>query len=92
MKGYSTKYALTQGIQAVEINEAYGTPDSKYRYTKSIDGDLRRLQLVVDKPFFETKEAAEENAREQARRKVASLEKQLGWARPLTENPIWSES
>ena len=70
MKGFSTKYALSNGIQEVEVELV---PSGEY--VDNADGYL--TYLVLGKTFFKTREDAEHNARQQATKKIASLEKQL---------------
>lgn len=82
MKGYSTKYALTQGI-SIEDVEPGSNP--AYVYTRR-----NRNQYVVGRTFFEDREAALANARAQAKRKAASLKKQLAKLEALAVTPLWS--
>lgn len=85
MKGYSTKYALTKGIEAVEVDDV--DRDSKYQYCKADLG--LGMQLVEGKTFFASSTDAEANAVEQANRKIASLEKSLTKMRALAKSPKW---
>jgi hypothetical protein len=70
MKGFSTKYALSNGIQEVEVELV---PSGEY--VDNADGYL--TYLVLGKTFFEHQNDAEHNARQQATKKIASLEKQI---------------
>ena len=96
MKGYMTKYALTQGIVEVETGH-YGEELPRdngvtYRYTKAPGVGNGTIQLVDGRDFFADRDAAEADARRRARRKVASLEKSLAKMRRLAESPKWAKS
>lgn len=86
MKGYSTKYALTQGIQIVEVEDP--KPGEVYCHCKPAPNYLP-VQLIIGKTFFETVEAAEANAMEQAEKKIDSLKKALTKVRQLAKKPKW---
>ncbi len=85
LEGYSVKYALTAGIAPVVVEQE---GDEKYVY---VCGKGPAQQLIIGRTFFESREAAEEKAREMACRKVASLEKQLAEMRALAETPKYSK-
>jgi glycine/D-amino acid oxidase-like deaminating enzyme len=88
MKGYSTKYALTQGIEAVTVEPGDG--DARYVYTAS--KRLRnRNQYIVGKTFFESRDEAVTHAKQQAARKARALRKQLAKIDALAETPIWAK-
>jgi hypothetical protein len=78
LAGYSTKYALTQGISKVKIDLFAGLRtgdlpnDKDYVYTAG----RYHIQLIVGKTFFESIHDAEANARLQAKKKLVSLDKQ----------------
>lgn len=84
MRGFSTKYALTKGIEEVEVNPSL-SGDAKYVYciTKGYP-----TQLVVGRDFFEDRGAAERDARRRATEKIASLERQI--ARLVKKMREWS--
>ncbi len=85
MKGFSTKYALTQGIAEVEVEVGFaGTPN--YVYSKGPYRD----QFVVGQTFFTERDEALKNAREQACRKAVSLEKALAKVKALAVTPRWA--
>lgn len=84
-KGYSTKYALTMGIHEVTLDSEFSN-DRNYVYTKA-SGMVLRQQLQRGKTYFTDLEEAKENARKQAVRKVASLEKQLSEMKKLAKAP-----
>jgi hypothetical protein len=81
ISGYSTKYALTQGIYKVEIDLEYGGDpepkkgDAVYSSDHKYPGSVRQ-QLHYGKTFFENVHDAEENARSQAKKKLTSLDRQ----------------
>ncbi len=83
IKGYATKYALTQGIFPVEVEPGGGDP--QYVYT-----ERNRNQFVVGRTFFEDREAAIANAKQQAARKARALREQLAKIDRLAETPIWA--
>lgn len=82
MKGFSTKYALTNGIREVEVS--YGT--GGYVYT----ADRYSTQLVPGKTFFKTRKEAELVAQRRATEKIASLEKQIEKLHQLALFPKWA--
>lgn len=71
MKVYTTKYALTTGIELVEVKP--GSDDSKYVYTT---GPYSQ-QFVMGKTAFLTYEEAATAACAMRDKKVASIQKQL---------------
>ena len=86
MKGYSTKYALTQGIQTVEVEDQKPDVKSKYVFIK----DQYDVELEYGINFFESADAAEIAAKQMAKRRVINLNKQLDKVKPLTRKPRWS--
>lgn len=84
MRGFSTKYALTKGIEEVEVNPSL-SGDAKYVYyiTNGYSN-----QLVVGRDFFEDRSAAERDARRRATEKIAALERQI--ARLVKKVREWS--
>ena len=90
MKGYSTKYCLTKGIQEVEVG---GPPEAgytgKYRYVKSFMNVVQQLETGIT--FFTDRDAAEIAAMQAAKRKIRSLEKSLTKMRHLAKKPRWFE-
>ena len=85
MKGYSTKYALTLGIEEVEVHAVDN--DTKYVYTGR-RGELG-TQLVKGRNFFDKKEDAEKEAKKQATKEVVRLRRQLAKMAELEKNPKW---
>ncbi len=86
IKGFSTKYALTSGIQPCTVRPQPDEPDSKYVYTVGRIG----VQLVRGKTFFESLDDAIENAREQALRKLRSLDRSSARIASLAATPLVS--
>ena len=86
MKGYSTKYALTQGIQTVEVEDQKPDVKSKYVFIK----DQYDVELEYGINFFESAAAAEIAAMQAAKRKVISLNKSLAKVKVLARKPRWS--
>lgn len=84
VKGFSTKYALTQGIAAVSVEREDG---SKYVYGRS---NGYQSQYIVGVTFFESREDAIENAKQQAARKARSMRKRLAKIDRLAETPMWA--
>jgi flavin-binding protein dodecin len=84
MEGYMTKYCLSRGIEEVHVED---THDGIYRYTVG----MYRIQLKVGSEFFESKDDAEANARERARKKVKSLRRAMERMKRLEQQPLWSE-
>lgn len=82
MKGYSTKYALTQGIFPVEVRQ-----HGDFVYTTD-----RSTQMKLGRDFFETREEAETEALRMAKTKSASLNKQIKNLEPLTRKAEWLQS
>lgn len=92
MKGYSTKYALTLGIQEVEIHAPKDGFTDVYRYT-IVPGhpNAAGTQLKVGVNFFTTPNDAEEAAKAMAKKKVIALRKQISKIRPLMVKPRWGK-
>jgi hypothetical protein len=84
VKGFSTKYALSQGIQAVEVEDV---KSGKYVYTT----DQYMTQLVPGKTFFVSQDDAEREARRNAEAKIYSLEKQIEKLRVLAVTPKFAK-
>lgn len=87
MKGYSIKYALTVGIQEVEVEELKEGAPGKYRYTTA--RPTRQFETGIN--FFVSVDGAEEAAKLMAKRKVISLRKSLAKMQPLTKKPKWGK-
>lgn len=85
MKGFSTKCALSQGIQDVEVRP--GRPNEKCVYTT----DQYMTQLVPGKTFFESREEAVHEARCQAAAKITSLENQIRKLSELAVTPKFAK-
>jgi len=86
VKGYSTKYALTIGIEVVEARPSPGLgADPKYVYTNRL-----RTQLIVGRNFFECKPDAHDAAIAMAKRKMESLRKQVAKIEGLILQPKWA--
>jgi len=83
-KGYSTKYALTQGVQAVTVTINDDPLRQKYVYVK---GNNLHVQLIRGLTFFNELPEALANARKQAAKRVGSLERQLVEMRKLAKEP-----
>jgi hypothetical protein len=81
VEGYSTKYALTKGIERV-VGE-WGNQGT-YVYVGSFS-----LQLKPNVDFFPTTEAAEADAKLKAVRKLQSLRKQIEQMERLAKKPKW---
>jgi hypothetical protein len=84
-KGYSTKYALTQGIYAVTVDLDL-SDGKKYVYTLPPAGSIRQ-QLVRGKTYFAVLENAISEAKKMAERKVKSLKMELARTERLANNP-----
>lgn len=85
MRGYSTKYALSTGIQVVETNPLLTVSNSAYRYTKG----PYRIQLKLGTDLFETRQEAVDKAKEMAKKKILSLEKSIKKMKVLAQHPKW---
>ena len=85
IKGYSTKYALTTGIQPCTVEPLEDNP--KYVATC---GRLHQL-LVRGRTFFESLDEAFLNAKEQAERKLKSLEKARRKLEVIALDPVVSK-
>lgn len=72
MRVYTTKYALTAGIEIHEVEP--GSTDPKYVY---LEGRFLAQQFVMDKNAFLTYEEAAIAACEMRDRKIKSVKKQL---------------
>lgn len=81
--GYCTRLALTRGIFEVKIMGPVGDG----RYTK-VQGHWRLLRL--GRNLFETREAAEENAREQAKKALRALATRRATLTGLAKTPRWA--
>lgn len=93
MKGYSTKYALTKGIQEVEIEELRPGAPTKYGYTKyGAPWPHLRQQLELGVNFFTTHAAAEQAAISMAKKKLRSLNKQVAAMKVLVRKPRWNNT
>lgn len=85
VRGFLTKYALTNGILEIDHAELLG-PDDKYvSYESNGMHDLAQY----GREFFATREEAEEEAKAMARRRISGLEKQIAKLRKLAETPKW---
>lgn len=84
MKGYSIKYALTKGIQEVEVEDLKPGAPGDYCY---IVGQQIQLKTGID--FFTDSVAAEEAAKIMAKRKVISLKKSITKMQKLAKKPLW---
>ena len=75
MKIYTTKYALTAGIQIKEVavGLSQNSGGSRYVYTK----EMYSQQFVMGKTAFETRPEAVAAAEAMRDRKILSVEKQL---------------
>lgn len=84
--GYLVKYALTTGITAVDVEDC--SHDSRYVVDVSPwVGYLYR----IGKDWVETKKEAEELAKQMARKKIASLKRQIAKLEQLAEQPKWAK-
>jgi len=81
MRGYNIKYALTSGIREVEVHD-----DGKYVYTT----DRYPMQLRVGETFFQDRGEAEAHAQQLARKKIASLKRQIAKLEKLVQQ--WSST
>lgn len=72
MKVYVTKYALTTGIEVVEVKPPEENEEPQYVYTKGFV-----QQFIMGKTAFLTYKEAAIAAREMRDKKRASLKKQL---------------
>lgn len=79
VRGYCTKYALTRGIVPVTV-EVHG----EYAYGV---GALNRCQMRIGRDFFEDMQAAREDAKARARRKLASIDKVRKRIAALADEP-----
>jgi len=85
-KGYSTKYALTQGVAEVVIDLEYSS-DDKYAYTKPVSANDLRQQLIRGKTYFANLDDAIVAAKKMAERKVKSLKMELARMERLAVGP-----
>jgi hypothetical protein len=87
MNGYVLKYALTSGIRLARVRRSSSSdPNFVVEDKRFPDGIWR-----IGKEWVPTREEAEMVAKEMAKRKIASLERQLVKLRQLAENPKWAE-
>ena len=86
-RGYSTKYALTTGIQAVVVDMQYASSGG-FVYTVANEHIGHRQQLRPNKNYFTDLNLAIANAKEQATAKLASLAKQVSRMERLAANPL----
>lgn len=86
-KGYSIKYALTEGIIPVTVETGLGSGYGNGRFVYTVG--QHRVQLIRNNTFWETKEAAEKYAKQLAERKIASLKKALAKMEVLAKTPKW---
>lgn len=82
VKGWSTKYALTEGVHEVTV-EVKG----RYAYTT---GRLHQ-QLAIGKEFFTDYQAAVFDAEWRAEKKIKSLKKQIEKLEKLAAEPKSSQ-
>jgi hypothetical protein len=73
-KGWSTKYALTNGIQQIEV-EIKEDSDCCFHYPNG-ENKLSAC-LFINKDFFENHNDALEAAEKMRSKKIASLKKQI---------------
>jgi hypothetical protein len=87
IQGYSTKYALTRGIEpvTVEPGASNGGNQSPYMYGRE-NGWTN--QYIREQTFFETEADAKKRAIAVARAKIKSAEKQIAKLNRLIEE--WS--
>ena len=84
-KGFCTKYALTAGIFEVGAGTVSTSRESRVYPSGVASG------LEVGSEWFQTREAAESNARSRAHKKIDSLKRQIAALEKLTEAPKWRE-
>lgn len=94
-----TKYALSTGIQKVEIDESYGRGRGKGPREADepfVEGDFvyaksgtYHIQLRVGRDVFFDRESAVQAAKQMALQKAKSLEKQINRIRGLADVPKW---
>ena len=72
MKVWTTKYALTAGVEVVNVGEE---DRDGYVYTEFDSGGC--IQYRLGKDAFKTKREALENAEQRRTKKIASLKKQI---------------
>lgn len=82
---YGTKYALTRGVQT--FTEGSVIREGEALYYKAT-GEFWSL-LQMNKDAWEEPEAAEADARGKARKRVASLKKQLPKLEALAQEAKW---
>lgn len=87
MKGYCTKYALTQGIFEVKVVNR----SDAYVYVLPISGNGHQIQLRDKKTFFESKSDAIWAAKQMAKKQMALTKKRLTELRELSMQPRWLE-
>lgn len=85
-RGYSTKYALTIGIQAVTV-DLEASNGKTYAYTVPNEYIGHRQQLRRGKEYFTDPADAIQNAKMRAERKVTALKKELASMERLAANP-----
>jgi hypothetical protein len=73
---YSTKYALTQGIQVYHECEQGSNPTGKYWYYRGT-ANHNQHQFVIGSTGFFTREEAEKRAELIRQRKIKALKKQI---------------
>ena len=83
--GFVTKYALTQGIYATQVEQDV---PSKYWYGTA---SKLSLQFVEGRDVFWTRSEAIDNARCRATKKVKSLESQVSRFHELSIQPKWKK-
>ena len=77
---YCTKYALTHGIKAVDLNDDQVSKGEAYFR----DGPFAWTYLTIGKHLFSDPSMAEADLVNQAKKKIASLEKQIAKLRLIS--------
>ena len=79
MKVWITKYALTQGIEEIDLNQVkeFEMTDAGYLCFRRNGKYLYTTEIYSQKEWHRTKESAMQKAEEMRQKKIASLKKQI---------------
>ena len=79
MKVWITKYALTQGIEEIDLNQVkeFEMTDAGYLCFRRNGKYSYTTEIYSQKEWHRTKESAMQKAEEMRQKKIASLKKQI---------------
>jgi len=87
--GYSTKYALTRGIENVVVR-GYVEEGRGLTYVYQVSALSPGTQYVLHKTFFLSQADAVANAKKQAVNKIATLRGKISFLEEVCRNPKWA--